>query len=101
MLLGLDFNDPAGPSEPTVKVLDKKQEELARDIGLGHRILFGVAGSSKTVLLIARAKLIARLNPSARVLVLCYNVAFGTYLAAALNDFPEPTSMEFFGTGTP
>jgi len=36
--------------------------------------VFGVAGSGKTVILIARAKLISRLNPSARVLVLCFNV---------------------------
>ncbi len=86
ILLDLDLNNPAQPEEPTVKVLDLKQEELAREVGEGHRLIFGVAGSGKTVLLIARAKLIARLNPKAQVLVLCYNVTLGTYLAESLRD---------------
>ena len=86
ILLALAFQDPTKPQEPTVKVLDLKQEELARDVGSGHRLIFGVAGSGKTVLLIARAKLVARLNPSANVLVLCYNVAFSTFLSEALKD---------------
>jgi hypothetical protein len=89
MLLGLEFNDPERPTEPTVKVLDKKQESLARDIGTGHRLVFGVAGSGKTVLLIARAKLVARLNPKARVLVLCYNNMLSVYLADVLRDCPR------------
>ena len=84
ILLGLDFTSMAQPEEPTVKVLDLKQEGLARDVGAGHRLVFGVAGSGKTVLLIARAKLIARLNPEARVLVICYNVALGAYLKREL-----------------
>jgi DNA helicase IV len=75
IFLGLDFTSTAPLEEPIVKVLDSKQEELARDIGAGHRLVFGVAGSGKTVLLIARAKLIVRLNPQAKVLVLCYNVS--------------------------
>jgi len=37
-------------------VLDRRQENNARKIGEGHRIIYGVAGSGKTVLLIARAK---------------------------------------------
>ena len=93
----MDLNNPAQPDEPTVKVLDLKQEGLARDVGGGHRLVFGVAGSGKTVLLIARAKLIARLNPEARVLVLCYNVAFSTYLASALKDSSTAMVMTFHG----
>ena len=95
ILLGLEFTNPAKPEEPTVKVLDLKQEALARDVGEGHRLVFGVAGSGKTVLLIARAKLIARLNPEARVLVLCYNVTLGTYLAESLSDCPTVTVTNF------
>jgi hypothetical protein len=87
ILLDLNFTDTALSSEPTVKVLDLKQEGLARDVGSGHRLIFGVAGSGRTVLLIARAKLVARLNPKARILVLCYNVAFGSHLAASLSEF--------------
>lgn len=81
--------DHATEREPTVKVLDLKQESLARDVGEGHRLVFGVAGSGKTVMLLARAKMIAHLNRSARILVLCYNVAFGAYLKEALKACPR------------
>jgi len=99
IFLGLDLINTAQSDEPTVKVLDAKQEELARDIGAGHRLVFGVAGSGKTVLLLARAKLIARLTPQARVLVLCYNVSFGAYLADALKDFKAILVMTFHSWG--
>jgi hypothetical protein len=95
ILLALDLTNMAQPDEPTVKVLDMMQEGLARDIGAGHRLVFGVAGSGKTVLLVARAKLIARLNPQARVLVLCYNVAFGAHLTESLKDFSTVMVMNF------
>jgi hypothetical protein len=39
----------------TLKLLDLRQERHARAIGDGHRIIHGVAGSGKTVLLIGRA----------------------------------------------
>ena len=39
--------------------LDARQEQLARSIGEGHRIFFGVAGSGKTLLLLARARILA------------------------------------------
>jgi superfamily I DNA and RNA helicase len=51
-------------------VLDRRQENNARKIGEGHRIIYGVAGSGKTVLLIARATLSAAssraITPSSR-----------------------------------
>jgi UvrD-like helicase C-terminal domain/AAA domain/Nuclease-related domain len=97
ILLALDFNDPEQPTEPTVKLLDKRQEELARDIGAGHRLIFGVAGSGKTVLLIARAKLVAKLTPKARVLVLCYNNMLSVYLADALRSCHSVAVRTFHG----
>jgi hypothetical protein len=93
-LLALDFTT-SRPSEPTVKVLDAQQESLARKIDSGHRLVFGVAGSGKTVVLIARAKLLARLNSSARILVLCYNVTFSAYLAEMLKGYPTITVLNF------
>ena len=47
-------------------VLDRKQENNARKIGEGHRIIYGVAGSGKTVLLIARAKWLHDRDPGQR-----------------------------------
>jgi hypothetical protein len=70
-------------SETDLKVLDLRQERNARAIGGGHRIVYGVAGSGKTVLLIARAKLLAE-DPQKRVLVLCYNKLLAQHLTTAL-----------------
>lgn len=56
------MDEKTGLAEETLKVLDVKQENHARNIGNGHRIIYGVAGSGKTVILVARAKLIASTN---------------------------------------
>lgn len=34
-----------------IKVLDMQQEQLARNLGNGHRVIHGVAGSGKTLIL--------------------------------------------------
>ncbi len=60
-------------SEDQVKLLDEEQEKLARELGEGHRLIFGVAGSGKTVLLIARARILAKRHPDWKFLILCYN----------------------------
>ena len=73
-------------SETDLAVLDLRQERNARAIGTGHRIVYGVAGSGKTVLLIARAKLLAE-DPGERILVLCYNRLLAQYLATALSKY--------------
>ena len=89
-------------SKPSVaasnlKVLDLKQEQNARKIGDGHRIVFGVAGSGKTVLLISKARLISTQRPKDNVLLLCYNVALSAYLKSCLADCPNITIMHFDG----
>jgi hypothetical protein len=97
ILLALNFGSDAMADEPTVKVLDLQQEAIARNIGDGHRLVFGVAGSGKTVILLSRAKLISRLNPSARVLVLCFNVPLSIMLADALRHCSTVTVFHFDG----
>lgn len=64
-----------------LEVLDRKQEQVARSLGEGHRVFFGVAGSGKTVLLMARARLIAGQDAGKRVLVLCFNRSLAAYLS--------------------
>ena len=59
--------------ENKVKLLDQDQEKFARELGQGHRLIFGVAGSGKTILLIARARILARRHPNWKFLILCYN----------------------------
>jgi hypothetical protein len=80
-----------------LRVLDLYQERLAASIGRGHRILYGVAGSGKTVILIARAKLLAEL--SKRVLVLCYNRVLATAIGVALRDYPLVSVFNFHRWG--
>ena len=60
-------------NEDKVKLLDEEQEKLARELREGHRLIFGVAGSGKTVLLIARARILAKRHPDWKILILCYN----------------------------
>lgn len=71
----------------SVQQLDIKQEQNARSIGQGHRIIYGVAGSGKTIILIARAKLVSSKYPDAEILLLCYNVVLGAYLKQVLQDY--------------
>lgn len=68
-------------------VLDRRQENNARKIGEGHRIIYGVAGSGKTVLLVSRAKWLNDRDPDAKVLLLCYNVSLSAYLKMLLKDY--------------
>lgn len=55
-----------------VRIMDIQQEQLARSLGDGHRVIHGVAGSGKTMILgyrgIQLAKVLAK-----PILVLCYN----------------------------
>lgn len=87
--IALPFDEPAAPADPTqdrlLTVMDLQQEQLARSLGEGHRILRGVAGSGKTLILAFRAEYIARaaVRP---VLVLCYNNGIAGRLEAAMQD---------------
>ncbi|MGC9525692.1 MAG: 3'-5' exonuclease [Limnospira sp.] len=74
------------PDDKILKTLDAKQENLARRIGEGHRIFFGVSGSGKTLLLLARAKLILNNNPHAKVLIVCFNVSLASYLRSVIKN---------------
>lgn len=78
-------------------VLDLRQERHAASLGTGHRIIHGVAGSGKTVLLIARARLLASEDPTKEVLLLCFNVALAAYLEARLADCRNVVVRHFDG----
>jgi hypothetical protein len=69
--LPLDEPKAADPSERTLEVMDMHQEQIARSLGEGHRIIRGVAGSGKTLILAFRAEHLAR-SATKPVLILCY-----------------------------
>lgn len=68
-----------------IKLLDRQQEQLACALGEGHRLIFGVAGSGKTVVVIARARYLAMSHPYWRILVLCYNRNLSREIARLIN----------------
>lgn len=70
--------------------LDLEQERAARKMGDGHRILAGVAGSGKTCILIARAKILANRPSVDRVLVVCMSKALAGYLRSVIFDPHNP-----------
>lgn len=65
-----------------VKIMDVQQEQLARSLGDGHRVIHGVAGSGKTLILGYRCLHLAH-QLEKPILVLCYNIT----LAAKLRSF--------------
>ncbi|ART53257.1 DNA helicase II [Acidovorax carolinensis] len=68
-----------------LRVMDLQQEQLARSLGDGHRVIHGVAGSGKTMILGYRAEYLARATAAGKpVLVLCYNEPLAVKLAATL-----------------
>ncbi len=68
-----------------MRVMDLQQEQLARSLGGGHRVVHGVAGSGKTLILGYRALHLASacVKP---ILVLCYNRKLSERLAHWLHQ---------------
>lgn len=68
-----------------IRVMDLQQEQLARSLGEGHRVIHGVAGSGKTMILGYRCLHLSRavIKP---VLVLCYNKTLAARLQAMIAE---------------
>lgn len=83
---GALFNDQDADAElpDIMRVMDLQQEQLARSLGDGHRVIHGVAGSGKTMILGYRAEYLAKAHtPTAKpILVLCFNEPLAVKLDA-------------------
>ena len=66
-----------------LRVMDLQQEQLARSLGDGHRVIHGVAGSGKTLILGYRAEHLAKVC-ARPILVLCYNRTLAKRLARTM-----------------
>jgi hypothetical protein len=55
----------------SLKVLDCVQEQTLHQISLGHTLFYGVSGSGKTSIMVARARLLHNLHLDYQILVLC------------------------------
>ena len=68
-----------------VKVMDIHQEQLARGLGDGHRVIHGVAGSGKTLILEFRSEVLAELL-NKPILVLCFNITLAAQLRSHMRS---------------
>jgi hypothetical protein len=76
---------PALPS--LLQVMDLQQEQVARTLGEGHRVIHGAAGSGKTMILVFRAQhLAATARPERPILVMCFNRALAGRIEAQLRE---------------
>ena len=81
-----DDSDEAAEMPSVMRVMDIQQEQLARSLGDGHRVIHGVAGSGKTMLLGYRAEHLAKAHTSTSkpILMLCYNEPLAKQLARVM-----------------
>jgi len=68
-----------------IRVLDLEQEQLARNLGSGHRVIHGVAGSGKTLILGYRCVHLAEMLRKP-ILVLCFNISLAARLRAFIAE---------------
>lgn len=80
-------SDSNASAAEQLKLLDLNQEQIARDMRQGHRVVYGVAGSGKTVIIEHRARLLAQ--EGKRVLILCFNNPLAEYLTAKMANQPN------------
>ena len=116
--LPIDDPTPSADRDALLAVMDMHQEQIARSLGDGHRILRGVAGSGKTLILAFRAEYLAR-AATKPVLMLCFANGIAGRLENAMQergvedrvqvctfhswcyrmlwtyDIPQPTEAEF------
>ncbi len=81
-----DDADAAAELPDIMRVMDLQQEQLARSLGDGHRVIHGVAGSGKTMILGYRAEYLAKAHtPTSKpILILCYNEPLAVKLASVM-----------------
>lgn len=76
---------PALTLPDLMHVMDLQQEQVARTLGEGHRVIHGSAGSGKTMILVFRAQQLAAAAKADRpILVLCFNRALSQRIEGQL-----------------
>ena len=82
-----DDSDDEAQLPSIMRVMDLQQEQLARSLGDGHRVIHGVAGSGKTMILGYRAEYLAKASTatSKPILILCFNEPLGVKLHSVMD----------------
>lgn len=63
-----------------MREMSPDQRQVALELSGGHQVLQGVAGSGKSDVVAARARILAEANPAWRILALCFNVSLAAWL---------------------
>ncbi len=85
--LGENDGDSTALLPSLLQVMDLQQEQVARTLGEGHRVIHGAAGSGKTMILIFRAQFLAAVaKPEQPILVMCFNRTLATRIEALLRQ---------------
>ncbi|MDD2880540.1 MAG: 3'-5' exonuclease [Rhodoferax sp.] len=81
-----DDTDTLADLPSMMRVMDLQQEQLARSLGDGHRVIHGVAGSGKTMILGYRAEYLAKASTASSkpILILCFNEPLGVKLHSVM-----------------
>ncbi|MBS7806799.1 3'-5' exonuclease [Variovorax sp. PCZ-1] len=81
-----DDSDADAALPDIMRVMDIQQEQLARSLGEGHRVIHGVAGSGKTMILGYRAEYLAKASTASSkpILILCFNEPLGVKLHSVM-----------------
>lgn len=84
-----------------IKTMDLHQENLAKQIGDKNRLIRGVAGSGKTIILASRAKMLLKQNPDWKILILCFNISLANAIQQMINHMlNEPEDLFDFDPGS-
>ncbi len=84
---GVEGNPPPLLLPSLLQVMDLQQEQVARTLGEGHRVIHGAAGSGKTMILIFRAQYLAAIaKPEQPILVMCFNRTLASRIEALLRQ---------------
>ncbi|ANY68533.1 nuclease [Paenibacillus sp. BIHB 4019] len=83
------YNDQLLLSLHNVQAMDLHQESLARQLGDKNRLIRGVAGSGKTLILSARARMLAKDHPDWNILVICYAIPLSRVLRNMIDKMME------------
>ncbi len=104
--ISAEFKEPAYYQDQlllsmhNIKAMDLHQENLARQIGDKHRLIRGVAGSGKTLILASRAKMLLKEHPDWKILVLCYAIPLSRVLRTVIDHMiDEPEDLFDFVSG--
>jgi len=82
----LTKQDKGGPKRI---ILDITQEQMAKKVDSGHTIVRGIAGSGKSLVLCAKAKIIAETHPDWRTLIVCFNNSLRSQLDHYLKNLND------------